>query len=86
MKIVIAGGGAPAYLYPGLAVAFQIRGAARNARIAFVGAGRDFDVWASDGQTVRTYDGRNHLAGGGPDGERDGRPAQEDRAESEADQ
>ena len=25
-------------------------------------AGRDFDVWATDGQTVKTYDARNNLA------------------------
>lgn len=26
------------------------------------GAGRDFDVWVSDGERVRTYDARNHVA------------------------
>jgi hypothetical protein len=39
--------------HPGRAKVVQTRGD---------GAGRDFDVWASDGETVRTYDGRNHLA------------------------
>lgn len=39
--------------HPGHAKVVQARDA---------GVGRDFDVWVSDGLTVRTYDGRNHLA------------------------
>lgn len=39
--------------HPGRAKVIQTRGD---------GAGRDFDVWVSDGEVVQTYDGRNHLA------------------------
>jgi hypothetical protein len=39
--------------HPGMARVVQTRGD---------GAERDYDVWVSDGQTVQTYAGRNHLA------------------------
>jgi hypothetical protein len=40
--------------HPGQAKVIQWRGEG--------GAGRDFDVWVSDGERVRTYDARNHVA------------------------
>jgi hypothetical protein len=39
--------------HPGFAKVIQTRGE---------GAGRDYDAWVSDGEHVRTYTGRNHLA------------------------
>jgi UDP-N-acetylglucosamine--N-acetylmuramyl-(pentapeptide) pyrophosphoryl-undecaprenol N-acetylglucosamine transferase len=64
MKIVFAGGGAPGYLFPGLSVAFQIRGAVRNARIAFAGAGRDFESRNVNAAGFQYFALPFHSAGG----------------------